>query len=68
VQATVRSFSALTRSGTVLLDDGTEIPYDARAFEAGGLRKVRLGQRVKVDVQGQGADCRVTRLTIATLP
>jgi 2-phospho-L-lactate guanylyltransferase len=68
VQATVREFSALTRSGTVLLDDGTELPYDDRAFDAGGLRKLRVGQRVRVDVAGAGPDLRVTRLTLATLP
>jgi len=68
VQATVRTFSALTRAGTVLLDDGTEIPYDRRAFDAGGLRKLRFGQRVRVRVDGEGADMRVTHLTLATLP
>jgi 2-phospho-L-lactate/phosphoenolpyruvate guanylyltransferase len=68
VQATVREFSALTRSGTVLLDDGTELPYDDRAFDAGGLRKLRVGQRVRVDVAGAVPDLRVTRLTLATLP
>jgi hypothetical protein len=67
VQATVKSFSAVTRSGTVLLDDGTEIPYDSTAFDAAGLRKLRFGQRVRVQVQGEGEDIRVTHLTIATL-
>ena len=49
MQATVRSFDPATRSGTVLLDDGTELPYDAPAFDAGGLRLLRLGQRVRID-------------------
>jgi 2-phospho-L-lactate guanylyltransferase len=68
VQATVRTFSALTRAGTVLLDDGIEIPFDHRAFDAGGLRKLRFGQRVKVRVEGEGEQVRVTHLTILTLP
>jgi cold shock CspA family protein len=67
VQATVRSFSAQTRSGTVLLDDGVEIPYDSSAFDAAGLNKLRFGQRVRVQVEGEGPDMRVTDLTIATL-
>jgi len=67
VQATVRSFSAQTRSGTVLLDDGTEIPYDSGAFDAAGLRKLRFGQRVRVRTAGEGPDMRVTHLTILTL-
>jgi 2-phospho-L-lactate/phosphoenolpyruvate guanylyltransferase len=67
-QATVRTFSAPTRSGSVLLDDGTEIPFDAGAFEQSGLRKLRLGQRVRVQLAGEGAGLRVTRLTLATFP
>jgi 2-phospho-L-lactate guanylyltransferase len=67
VQATVRSFSPETRSGTVLLDDGVELPYDATAFDAGGVRLLRLGQRVRIDVSGEGGDRRVTFLTVATL-
>ncbi len=67
MQATVRRFEPDTRSGTVLLDDGTEIPFDAAAFDAGGLRLVRFGQRVRIDVAGSGAALRVTFLTLATL-
>jgi 2-phospho-L-lactate guanylyltransferase len=63
VQATVRSFDPATRSGSVLLDDGTELPYDRPAFDAGGIRLLRLGQRVRIEVDGP----RVTFLTIATL-
>jgi 2-phospho-L-lactate guanylyltransferase len=71
VQATVRSFDPATRSGTVLLDDGVELPYDAPAFDAGRIRLLRVGQRVRIEVADdehpQGAR-RVTYLTIATLP
>jgi 2-phospho-L-lactate/phosphoenolpyruvate guanylyltransferase len=67
VQATVRSFDPLTRSGTVLLDDGTELPYDDLAFAAGGIRLLRIGQRVRIEVVGEGAACHVGFLTIATL-
>ena len=63
MQATVRSFDAGSRSGTVLLDDGTELPYDRPAFDAGGIRLLRVGQRVRIEVDG----ARVTFLTIATL-
>jgi 2-phospho-L-lactate/phosphoenolpyruvate guanylyltransferase len=67
VQATVRAFDPETRSGTVLLDDGTELPFDAAAFEAGGLRLARFGQRVRVRIAGTGPEQRVTFLTLATL-
>lgn len=71
MQATVRTFDAATRSGSVLLDDGVELSYDDRAFDAGGLRLLRVGQRVRVTVSGdarQPGGRRVTFLTVATLP
>ncbi|HSK25789.1 MAG TPA: hypothetical protein VK894_02645 [Jiangellales bacterium] len=68
MQATVRTFDAETRVGTVLLDDGTELPYDSAAFDVGALRLVRPGQRVRIEVTGRGAECRVAALTLATLP
>jgi 2-phospho-L-lactate guanylyltransferase len=65
VQATTRAFDPTTRAGTVLLDDGTEVAYDAAAFDAGGLRMLRVGQRVRMALDEEG---RVTALTLVTLP
>jgi 2-phospho-L-lactate guanylyltransferase len=65
MQGTVRTFDPETRGGTVLLDDGTELPYDAAAFDAGGLRLARIGQRVALRADSRG---RITALTLATLP
>jgi len=65
MQATVRNFDPETRGGSVLLDDGTEMAYDAEAFNAGGLRFARPGQRVALRVDTGG---RITALTLATLP
>ena len=45
VQATVRHFDPRTRTGDVLLDDGRALPFPAAAFDASGLRLLRLGQR-----------------------
>lgn len=66
MQATVRVFDPATRSGAVLLDDGTELPFDAPAFDAGGLRLLRFGQRVRIVVEGEGAAARVSFLTLST--
>jgi cold shock CspA family protein len=52
MQATVRTFSPSTRSGTVLLDNGTDVPFDAAAFAAGGYRLLRFGQRVAISIEG----------------
>jgi len=68
VQATVRTFDAATRSGSVLLDDGVELPYDADAFLAARIQRLRLGQRVRIEVEDEPAGRRVVFLTIATLP
>jgi 2-phospho-L-lactate/phosphoenolpyruvate guanylyltransferase len=68
VQATVRDFSPDTRSGSVLLDDGTTLPFDAPAFDVSGLRTLRFGQRVRVEVAGDGPARHVTRLTLVTFP
>ncbi len=65
MQATVRSFDPDTRSGSLLADDGGLIFFSGAAFDAGGLRLLRLGQRVRLDTDAGGT---VTRVTIATLP
>lgn len=67
MQATVGTYDAVTRSGTVLLDDGTELGFDAAAFDAGGLRLLRFGQRVNISVT-DGNSGRITAITLSTLP
>lgn len=57
------TFDAATRSGTVLLDDGSELAFPAAAFDASGLRLLRLGQRVRIEQDGTG---RVNRVTLPT--
>ena len=63
-QGTARVFDPTTRAGTVLLDDGTEVAFDAAAFDAGGLRLLRIGQRVKMSMD----EGRISALTLVTLP
>ncbi|HEY3682384.1 MAG TPA: hypothetical protein VGL93_05070 [Streptosporangiaceae bacterium] len=65
MQATVAVYDEETRSGTVLLDDGAELAYGTAAFDAGGLRRLRLGQRVNIALGGDGA---ITCITLATFP
>ncbi|WP_440069054.1 hypothetical protein [Streptosporangium sp. OZ121] len=64
MQATVRNFDPATRSGSVFLDDGTEIPFEAAAFDAGPLRLLRSGQRVNLVMDGDD----VTYVTLSTFP
>jgi cold shock CspA family protein len=67
VQATVATFDPATGSGTVLTDDGRRIPYGADAFAAGGLRLLRLGQRVRLETADGTAGGPVVLITLATL-
>ncbi|MBB1245398.1 hypothetical protein GL263_17765 [Streptomyces durbertensis] len=67
MQATAYTYDPQTRSGSVLLDDGTPVPFDAAAFDAGGLRLLRPGQRVRLETEGEGGALRVTLVTLQTL-
>lgn len=67
MQATAYTYDAETRCGSVLLDDGTPVPFDAPAFDAGGLRLLRPGQRVRIETEGQKDGLRITLVTLQTL-
>jgi 2-phospho-L-lactate/phosphoenolpyruvate guanylyltransferase len=66
MQATAYTYDADTRSGSVLLDDGTPVPFDAPAFDAGGLRLLRPGQRVRIETEGESEGLRITLVTLQT--
>ncbi|GAB2875160.1 hypothetical protein GCM10027074_48690 [Streptomyces deserti] len=67
MQATAYTYDPETRSGQVLLDDGTPVPFDAAAFDAGGLRLLRPGQRVRIETEGPTDSLRITLVTLQTL-
>jgi 2-phospho-L-lactate guanylyltransferase len=70
MQATAYTYDSETRSGSVLLDDGTPVPFDTSAFDAGGLRLLRPGQRVRIETEGAagaGGGLRITLITLQTL-
>ncbi|MFJ4331763.1 MULTISPECIES: hypothetical protein [unclassified Streptomyces] len=76
MQATAYTYDPESRSGQVLLDDGTPVPFDAAAFDAGGLRLLRPGQRVRIETEDTGtgaatgaeagAGLRITLVTLQT--
>jgi hypothetical protein len=41
--------------------------FGAQAFDAGGLRLLRPGQRVRIEVTGEGGERRITLVTLQTL-
>lgn len=54
MQATVHRFDPGTGSGSVLTDDGTVLAFDVTALSTSGLRHLRPGQRLSVDLAGDG--------------
>lgn len=66
MQATAYTYESDSRSGSVLLDDGTPVEFDAAAFDAGGLRLLRPGQRVRIETEGDGTSRRITLVTLQT--
>lgn len=67
MQATVFRYDEATGTGSVVLDDGVELPFDHEALSGTGLRLLRPGQRVRIEDAGTGTDRRVERLQILTL-
>lgn len=65
MQGTVATYDPQSRSGTLLLDDGTEVAFAREAFDASGLRLLRLGQRLRVEYDAGGA---IRRVSLPTIP
>jgi 2-phospho-L-lactate guanylyltransferase len=59
MQGTVATFDPTARTGTLLLDDGSELAFPEPAFAASGFRLLRLGQRVSIDLDPTGAVNRI---------
>jgi cold shock CspA family protein len=67
MQATVHRFDPATGAGAVITDDGFVLPFDAEAFAASRLRHLRTGQRLTVEVEGEGPDAVVVDLALGTV-
>jgi cold shock CspA family protein len=71
VQGTVWAYDAVARAGSVVLDDGVRVRFGPEALEGTGLRMLRPGQRVRLEVTrppaGAAGAVRVTRVQILTL-
>jgi cold shock CspA family protein len=60
MQASVHRYDDNDGSGSVLLDDGREIPFDGEVMDASELRLLRPGQRVSIEMSATA----LTRLWI----
>jgi cold shock CspA family protein len=66
-QGTIKEFSTSERTGSLLMDDATEVSIDATSTEGSGLRTLRIGQRVKFDVVEESGRKIARTLRIVTL-
>lgn len=58
MQASVHRFDDETGAGSVLLDDGREVPFSAEVFAGSSLRHVRPGQRISITTTADGGSVR----------
>lgn len=63
-QGTIKEFDVQTNSGCLLLDNQEELPIDAETFAASGMIELRLGQRVRFEIDGSGEERRVRDIRI----
>ncbi len=54
MQGTVKTYDTNTRTGSLLTDDRAEIAIDERSFGDPPARFLRIGQRVRFDVETSG--------------
>jgi cold shock CspA family protein len=66
-QGTVKHFDDGSRSGTLLLDDATEVSLDATSLEGSGIRFLRIGQRVRFDLVEEAGQPTARTLRVVTL-
>jgi cold shock CspA family protein len=64
VQATVYRYDPSSGSGSVLTDSGAVLPFELEALRLSGLRHLRPGQRLTVELTDTG---RVSALTLGTI-
>lgn len=62
-QGTIRTFDVAERTATLLTDSLVEHHVDREAVAASGLMELRIGQRVRFELDGD----RVTQLNIISL-
>ncbi len=65
-QGTVKDYVIAERTGSLLLDDRTEVAIDAESTEGSGIRYLRIGQRVNLDVAEESGRKIARNLRIVT--
>ena len=66
-QGTIKTFDDGSRSGSLLMEDRSEIAIDATSLEGAGLRTLRIGQRVKFDLADEAGRKVARSLRLVTI-
>ena len=66
-QGTIKEYDESSHSGSLLMEDRTEIGIDATSLEGAGIRTLRIGQRVKFDLADEGGRKVARTLRIVTI-
>jgi len=67
VQGTIKSFDASSRTGSLLTDDRTEIAIDDRSLADPSILLLRIGQRVRFEVEAADEGAVARGLHLVTL-
>jgi 2-phospho-L-lactate guanylyltransferase len=66
LQGTIKHYDSSTRTGSILTDDRVEIRIDERSTSQEDLRALRVGQRVRFEVTGDGGERVARSLSLVT--
>lgn len=66
-QGTVKAFETTTKTGTIVTDAQVELPIDRETFVDSGLLELRLGQRVRFELDEVDGDQRVRDLRLISI-
>jgi cold shock CspA family protein len=65
-QGTIKDYTDDDRTGSLLLDDRTEVFIDEASLEGSGVRSLRIGQRVSLEVAEENGRKVARNLRIVT--
>jgi cold shock CspA family protein len=65
-QGTIKDFDEATRVGSLLMDDRTEVSIEAGSIGDEAIRTLRIGQRVRFDMEERDGQKLARRLRLVT--
>jgi cold shock CspA family protein len=66
-QGTIKEFDDGTRTGSLLMEDRSEVRIDPTSLEGAGIRTLRIGQRVKFSLADESGSKVARSLRLVTV-